>query len=390
MTGRQADAAQASLWETVQAKPAAGADGLAEWRWSFEKSTKRDLTHALHPWPAKFIPDIPARAIELYSEPGDTVLDPFCGSGTTALEALRQRRGFVMADINPLAIRVAEGKCEVPTAGELLEIKSWAAALTIAEPAPADAENAPAIPNIDYWFTPSVIAQLLALRAAIKELGLAQAFLDVVFSSILVGVSNQESETRYRRTPNTVDAAEVLRRFRRRIDAALGMAADVGRLEAGSLRREYLLVDARRLAEVMKAPADLAVFSPPYPNTFDYHLYHRFRMFWLGFDPRAVKRDEIGAHLKYEVGQDTWLSDMEASFRNLRAALKPGGHIVCVVGDGISKGKVIPSGQILWDAVASWGLRQVSRDLRSVPGHRKSFNLSDARLRQEEVLVLAA
>ncbi len=47
--------------------------------------------HFFHHWTAKFIPQIPRRIIEQYARPGDIVLDPFMGSGTTLVEASAAR-----------------------------------------------------------------------------------------------------------------------------------------------------------------------------------------------------------------------------------------------------------------------------------------------------------
>ena len=41
------------------------------------------LTHGLHKYPAKFFPELPRWLIKRYSNEYDTILDPFCGSGTT-------------------------------------------------------------------------------------------------------------------------------------------------------------------------------------------------------------------------------------------------------------------------------------------------------------------
>ena len=45
------------------------------------------LTHNYHPYPCKFVPQIPKQIISKYSKEGDLILDPFCGSGTTLTEA---------------------------------------------------------------------------------------------------------------------------------------------------------------------------------------------------------------------------------------------------------------------------------------------------------------
>ncbi|MBW2342377.1 MAG: hypothetical protein JRF50_18935 [Deltaproteobacteria bacterium] len=57
--------------------------------WSFVNDDTGFLTHDLHPYPSKFIPQIPGNLISRLSLRGELVLDPFGGSGTTALEAVR-------------------------------------------------------------------------------------------------------------------------------------------------------------------------------------------------------------------------------------------------------------------------------------------------------------
>jgi hypothetical protein len=109
-------------------------------------------------------------------------------------------------------------------------------------------------------------------------------------------------------------------------------------------------------------------------------------MFWLGMDPRAVKPDEIGAHLNYGTG-DGWRADMAEAFAAIAASVRPDGHVVCVVGDGIIKGEVFPSGDELWTVGEAVGLSALWRTIRPVSRSRRSFNLSDSRLREEHVLV---
>jgi hypothetical protein len=49
------------------------------------------LTHDLYRYPARFSPLFARAAIETFTEPGDTVLDPFAGGSTTLVEALASR-----------------------------------------------------------------------------------------------------------------------------------------------------------------------------------------------------------------------------------------------------------------------------------------------------------
>lgn len=70
--------------------------------WDFTDASQDSLA-SIHPYPARFIPDIPRELISgLGCDKGAVILDPFCGSGTTLLEA--QRAGFesVGIDLNPI------------------------------------------------------------------------------------------------------------------------------------------------------------------------------------------------------------------------------------------------------------------------------------------------
>jgi len=357
--------------------------------WAFDGSVVRDLTHNLHPWPAKFIPEIPAGAIRALSKPGDLVLDPFGGCGTTALEAIRCGRRACSTDINPLAVQIAQAKCFAPTPTEVVEIKRWSKALRTVTPTPELLDAAPAIPNREYWFSTESVGELAYLLREIRKLGLARDFLEVVFAAIIVPISRQESETRYRRVERESSAADVLARFRRRLAASLEMAADLHRVLDRQPREARIeCADARALGPVADQSVDLAVFSPPYPNAFDYHLYHRFRLFWLGHDPRPLKHQEIGAHLRYE-GPAEWARDMHGVLGEIRRVLKPRAHALIVVGNGLAKGKLIPSPDILCDIAGEHRLKLRWRTVRSIAASRRSFNLSDSRLRTEQILVFA-
>lgn len=71
--------------------------------------SKRLLSpHGLYAYPARFSPHFAARAIETISKPGAMVLDPFMGSGTTLIEALRLGRKSVGVDISPISKFIAD------------------------------------------------------------------------------------------------------------------------------------------------------------------------------------------------------------------------------------------------------------------------------------------
>ena len=85
-------------------------DKLRSMDWDFEKEDTTHLTHDVHPYTAKFIPQIPRQLILNLSVPGERVWDPFSGSGTTAVEALRLNRSVLCSDKNPLASIIGRTK----------------------------------------------------------------------------------------------------------------------------------------------------------------------------------------------------------------------------------------------------------------------------------------
>ncbi|MDI7268524.1 MAG: DNA methyltransferase, partial [Myxococcota bacterium] len=64
-------------------------------------------THGFHAYPARMHPDTAARLVAAFSDPGEVVLDPFCGSGTVLVEAMVGGCRAVGRDLNPLAVRIA-------------------------------------------------------------------------------------------------------------------------------------------------------------------------------------------------------------------------------------------------------------------------------------------
>ena len=87
------------------------------------------LTHCFYRYPARFSPQFAAAAIECFSKPGDLVMDPFMGGGTTVIEALIRGRKVVGNDLNSLATFIARVKTTPLTSWETRAICHWANAV---------------------------------------------------------------------------------------------------------------------------------------------------------------------------------------------------------------------------------------------------------------------
>ena len=88
----------------------------------FHGTSGKIASHGWHPFPAKFPPQLPGFFIEELTRPGDLVLDPMMGSGTTLVEAVRRDRRAAGRDIDPLAILIAEAKLSPIPAVKAVEI----------------------------------------------------------------------------------------------------------------------------------------------------------------------------------------------------------------------------------------------------------------------------
>ncbi|MDQ3703937.1 MAG: site-specific DNA-methyltransferase [Chloroflexota bacterium] len=89
------------------------------------KSPPQGLTHTFYKYPARFSPEFARLAIRTFSNPGDVVLDPFMGSGTTLVEAAVSGRHAIGSDISPLARFIAEAKTTPLTNAECNQIDAW-------------------------------------------------------------------------------------------------------------------------------------------------------------------------------------------------------------------------------------------------------------------------
>jgi len=78
--------------------------------WDFAGEDTQRYLHSLHPYPARFIPQLPRKAVEEYTTPGQTVLDPFAGCGTALLESVIAGRNAIGIDNNAVACLVSRAK----------------------------------------------------------------------------------------------------------------------------------------------------------------------------------------------------------------------------------------------------------------------------------------
>jgi len=83
------------------------------------------LTHNFYHYPARFSPNFVRQVIQNFTKPGDLVLDPFLGGGTTVVEARALGRRAIGVDINSLATFISKAKTTLLSKEDMREINKW-------------------------------------------------------------------------------------------------------------------------------------------------------------------------------------------------------------------------------------------------------------------------
>ncbi|MET3728193.1 DNA modification methylase [Fictibacillus halophilus] len=270
-----------------------------------------EFTHIIHKYPSKFIPQIPRWAIEEYSKVGDLVLDPFLGSGTTAIESLLYNRHAVGFDVNPVARLIAKVKT---TPIDPLKLEECYTNLIININADTNIkENViPDIPNITKWFTEESIYNLSRFKyyiLQIEDQDIKDFFL-ITFSAIIRKCSNAEYRSqktyvssRFRKPP-----ADVFKMFDRRFHQYLkGMSHLYNSLRVNNVSARVIASSAADfslsdITEEPKVKVDLAITSPPYVTAVEYPAVFKLEYQWLDF----FADSEINEHRKEYIGSDRY------------------------------------------------------------------------------------
>ncbi|MGL4498528.1 MAG: DNA methyltransferase, partial [Planktothrix sp.] len=236
--------------------------------------------------PAKFIPEIPRWFLKKYTSPSFTVLDPFCGSGTTLLEAIQQQISGYWVDYHPLSRLICQVKTTVFSPLDVLE-----ATTQIIEKASTQkfASSTINFANKDFWFQQPVQEGLEILREQIllAESSI-QPLLWLAFASTVRKTSNMNDgmilaarRPHIEKIPDRsrLDVFQYFQHYvKQSIEAFVEWNPFLKRFEAQI--QQLSSQDARQLPEPLKV--DAIITSPPYINAIDYVWASKFELHWLG------------------------------------------------------------------------------------------------------------
>lgn len=354
----------------------------------FEKSNGNGsttyLTHNFHTYPAKFIPQIPKSTIKALTKEGDTVLDPFCGCGTTLVESKLLNRHAIGVDLNPIATLVSRAKTNK------INLEQINLIVHLLHKIKKDIENyydnkqsindynLPSFNNINHWFQSNVLNELGIIKAHIDKIN-NDNFRDYIytaFSSIIVSVSNQESDTRFAAINKEIKPFRTFFEFSRKLGDMNKRIIEFSE-KASDSQIKVFTADTQNMDFLEDDSVDHIVTSPPYANTYDYYLYHKFRMYWLGYDVKSVQDNEIGSRNRHSSKKEdisTFKEGLSKCLKEMSRVLKNNKFAVIVIGDSVIRGKLIRTNDLMKDIASKNNFKFIKEISYNLKENSRMFN----------------
>jgi hypothetical protein len=311
------------------------------------------------------------RNVLAWSRPGDVILDPFCGRGTTVLESLLNSRRAIGCDTNPVAFTLSRAKADPP---KLLEVQERLAVLERAYPAFKSRAAELRDEFFSLCFHKETLFQLLFLKKKLNWRGnRTDCFIAALSLGCLHGESHRTELCFSNRMPRTIstkpaysvrwwrergcipperDVFSILRtcteyRYGSPMPSLKGRVVEGDVRQAGTLLRSY------------RGKVKLAITSPPYLDITDYHEDQWLRLWFLGGAAKPIAGQ----------GRDDRHRRIEGYWQFLREAWK---GIVPLLQD---------SAQVV---IRIGGTRLIEEDLRkglleSLNSTGRKFKLAEAR-----------
>ncbi|NLA24643.1 MAG: site-specific DNA-methyltransferase [Bacteroidales bacterium] len=376
--------------------------------WSFNGVDTKEFSHRYHIYPAMMIPQIARRLINDFKpESTNFIFDPYCGTGTTMLEAKLANIDSAGTDLNPMARLISKVKITNYNLNEILKYKDLISNETFRFSFNINNTNLKLIdfPNIKFWFSKKSIIELSFLLNNILENieKNYQDFFMVALSETLREVSyTRNSEFKLYRMPkhkmelhNPDTFGIFFNKLNRNIDG-LKELNETGRNTNVKIYDFNTCYESPK--EILKREIDFVVTSPPYGDsrtTVAYGQFSRLSNQWLGIENASQidnilmggnrKDDLLKFHSEYaqnELAQiksidskrfievENFLNDYKLSINNVAKSIRKNGRIAYVVGNRTVKGVQIPLDYITVELFEQNNFEHITTIVREIPNKR--------------------
>lgn len=359
----------------------------------------RAHVHGFHSYPARLHPTIARRLLESFAARDAVVLDPFCGSGTVAVETRLRGLRARGTDVNPLALRLARLKVRGVPEGDRKELLRLAARIEehVTTRRVGRAKVTHRYPPEDVrLFPPHVLLELDSLRDGLDHVVArdTREDLELVFSAILTKVSRQRGDTgNYLLPERRLAPGAVARLFVRKTEELVErLAAYEALLPRGAPPADVHADDARVLGTIGAGSVHCVITSPPYAATYDYLDHHDVRLRWLRLREDRFAKLELGARRDYaplepEAARARWTGELGAFLSALSRVLAPGGEAFVVIADSAVGRIPLRADQLLEQLGAPRGLSVAAQVSQARPHFHGATRAAFARAPRREHLV---
>jgi hypothetical protein len=318
--------------------------------WNFPAATTLATSvHALHWFPGNFIPQIPSFLIQALSSPGDLVADPFCGSGTTGVEAVLIGRRAWLSDNNAVSSLITRAKIFLLTDPVLRSrFSEWCSPVLWQSLSPKSSQSFREAPqSVRDWFHPDTLAQLNNIWSAIESIEndrcrtvLQMLFSETLFSCASVGRPTTSGGGKRRHhwgwiADNVKPKSHLWHDARRIFQSSVEQTEEVmcasPLFHPESLR--FQVADARDIPLAGNS-VDLVVTSTPYLGMIDYANANRLTYDWFNLNMVQDRRSEIGPRARRNNLSEpaSYLEAIRCSVAEISRILKPKRFCAVVVG----------------------------------------------------------
>lgn len=377
-------------------------------------------------YPCRSIAYVPRLLLEEAAQETENlvVLDPFMGSGTTAIEAARVARAVYGVEIDPYARLIASASVRAFGDHSIQRLMSvLECAVAEAPKVDADLSLAPSLRNIDYWFDEGQFLDLLRLKTFLFGLRLSkpeQDLMKAAFGDIIRACSKAERQSLkpYISSKYTKIARPVFSEFHKVASRYVRAVQQ----NASNRVNEILWAGGDATDFSVETPVDIAITSPPYINAMDYTRCIKLESAWIGTADdetlSVVKAHQLGEFSRRHLQADSdvealcneqfrelavrdnarfrtavaFFVDMRRNLECVARALRPGGSYYLIIGNSRIRGIEIPTHDLIAKIATQTGFSWSSYFHYRIRDHRTSIPRRDrgGKIEVEHVIGLTA
>jgi len=382
-----------------------------DFSWDFRKANTKQTTHCFHAYPAMMIPQIAEKLLAKYGQNCETLFDPYCGTGTSLVEANIKDINAIGTDLNPLARLIAKAKTtelDIQVLDLYLrDFNDFASQFRFGVVGNPKSIVQPDFKNIDFWFNETTQLKLSIIKSFIDKIrqdNIKHFFLTAFSETVRESSLTKKGEFKLVRMPKEKrekfdpDSFGIFLSKLSRNKQGLVEFSKAKLNGATSIVKDFNSVNKIPDTEIEDESIDIVVTSPPYGDsrtTVAYGQYSRLSNQWMGIEGANQVDNKLmgGKKAKDEKIDDSstldqtvekiaqqdekranevlsFFVDYKKSIDNVSKKLKNNKYACYVVGNRTVKGVQIPMDEITKDFYETNGFKYKETIIRNIPNKR--------------------